>query len=115
MQVVVLRRPGVHDIPAWALKSPVATILGIATNNDGYTKESITFPSSDAQTDLARQVSFAPLGNQSCPFSLLSGLNALTRCMTGQVLLESGVSSSDITYVEAHGTGTVAGMASKPG
>eukprot|EP00884_Botryococcus_braunii_P006103 jgi/Botrbrau1/15494/Bobra.43_2s0111.1 len=56
ISVVVLRRPGVHDIPAWALRSPVATILGIATNNDGYTKESITFPSSDAQTDLARKV-----------------------------------------------------------
>lgn len=57
MQVVVLRRPGVHDIPAWTLKPPVATILGIGTNNDGYTKESITFPSSDAQTELARKAS----------------------------------------------------------
>lgn len=38
------------------LKPPVARILGIGTNSDGYTKESVTYPSWEAQAKLARQV-----------------------------------------------------------
>eukprot|EP00884_Botryococcus_braunii_P022876 jgi/Botrbrau1/9272/Bobra.180_1s0029.1 len=82
ISVLILRRTGFNGTPVWFAKPPVARILGIATNNDGYTKESITFPSTDAQKHLARQV-----------------------CK------QSGIHPSQIDYVEAHGTGTVAGDA----
>ncbi len=60
-QVVILRRLGLNDVPSWVSKPPLATILGIGTNNDGYTRESITFPSGPAQAFLARQVIFLVL------------------------------------------------------
>jgi fatty acid synthase, animal type len=60
-QVVILRRLGLSDVPSWVSKPPLATILGIGTNNDGYTRESITFPSGPAQAFLARQVTFLVL------------------------------------------------------
>lgn len=56
LQVLILCRSGLDFAPCWTAKGPIAAIRGIATNNDGYTKESITFPSSVAQTKLARQV-----------------------------------------------------------
>jgi hypothetical protein len=66
---VVLRRTGLNDIPAWASRHPYARVLACATNNDGHTKEGITFPSGPAQKALAQEV--LPLAHQSsyswCP------------------------------------------------
>lgn len=60
VQVLILSRSGMDFVPCWTAKGPIATIRGIAINNDGYTKESITFPSSAAQTTLARHVRTIP-------------------------------------------------------
>ena len=66
---MVLRRTGLNDIPAWASRHPYARVLACATNNDGHTKEGITFPSGPAQKALAQEV--LPLAHQSsyswCP------------------------------------------------
>eukprot|EP00884_Botryococcus_braunii_P011836 jgi/Botrbrau1/20653/Bobra.113_1s0077.1 len=82
VSVLILGRRGLDSVPFWTPKPPIATIVGIAVNNDGFTKESITFPSQEAQRKLSRQV-----------------------CK------ESGIHPSEIVYVEAHGTGTVVGDA----
>ena len=91
--VVVLRRccagapiPGPTNDPmpgaTWAARRPYARVLGAGVNNDGHTREGITFPSAAAQRALARRV-----------------------CAT------AGVAPGDVCYVEAHGTGTAAGDA----
>ncbi len=54
--MLVLRRSDVAATPRWAARDPYARVVNIGTNNDGHTKEGITFPSSDAQGQLARQV-----------------------------------------------------------
>lgn len=54
--IVVLRRTGLNDIPTWASRHPYAQVLACATNNDGHTKEGITFPSGPAQKALAQEV-----------------------------------------------------------
>ena len=54
--MLVLRRSDVITSPRWAARDPYARVVNIGTNNDGHTKEGITFPSSDAQGQLARQV-----------------------------------------------------------
>lgn len=56
MQVLILGRPEMNYMPSWTAKGPIPMIVGIAMNNDGYTKESITFPSQKAQKKLFRQV-----------------------------------------------------------
>lgn len=38
------------------MREPYAQVVNIGTNNDGHTKEGITFPSAEAQGQLARQV-----------------------------------------------------------
>ena len=41
----------------WTLpRAPYAQIVGIGANNDGYTEQGITFPSSQAQAELAIKV-----------------------------------------------------------
>ncbi|CAK0731645.1 hypothetical protein CVIRNUC_000023 [Coccomyxa viridis] len=80
--VVVLRRSDVAGTPWLHMREPYAKILGIGTNNDGYTDKGITFPSGEAQRELGTSVCNA-----------------------------NKISRSDITYVEAHGTGTVVGDA----
>ena len=40
-----------------ACREPYAKILGIGTNNDGYTDKGITFPSGEAQRELGTSVS----------------------------------------------------------
>ncbi|EIE22203.1 ketoacyl-synt-domain-containing protein [Coccomyxa subellipsoidea C-169] len=77
---VVLRRPGLSEAPVWAPRRPYARVLACATNNDGHTKEGITFPSGPAQKALAQQV-----------------------------CAKAGLAPSAVGYIEAHGTGTVAG------
>ncbi|KAI1292128.1 Fatty acid synthase [Halotydeus destructor] len=57
-----------------------ATVVHAKTNTDGYKKEGITFPSSEAQRDLIRDT-----------------------------YLEANVNPLDVNFVEAHGTGTRAG------
>ena len=52
---VVLARPGVRP-PRFAHCPPRATILACGTNNDGRTKEGVTFPSGPAQRALAAAV-----------------------------------------------------------
>ena len=54
--VIILMRSDVADAPRWGLRTPYGRVLNIGTNNDGYTKEGITFPSSEAQGALARLV-----------------------------------------------------------
>lgn len=59
----------------WVDRAPLATIRGIAVNNDGFTRESITFPNGDAQAALARKVRRFKSGpsvglNESSFFSL---------------------------------------------
>ena len=59
---MVLRRTGLNDISAWAPRHPYAHVLACGTNNDGHTKEGITFPSGPAQKALAQEVlSFIPM------------------------------------------------------
>ena len=53
---IVLKRSDVIAPSCWAMRQPYAQILNIGTNNDGHTKEGITFPSAEAQGTLARQV-----------------------------------------------------------
>ena len=53
---IVLARSGLERIPRWAPRLPRATILACATNNDGRTKEGVTFPSGPAQKALAETV-----------------------------------------------------------
>ena len=53
---IVLRRSGLADTPRWADVSPYCTIRNIGINNDGFTKEGITFPSRHAQLALEQQV-----------------------------------------------------------
>ena len=45
-----------------ACREPYAKILGIGTNNDGYTDKGITFPSGEAQRELGTSVSSISLG-----------------------------------------------------
>ena len=52
---IVLARPGVRP-PRFARRPPRATVLACATNNDGRTKEGVTFPSGPAQRALAEAV-----------------------------------------------------------
>ncbi|MCG6968909.1 MAG: acyltransferase domain-containing protein, partial [Gammaproteobacteria bacterium] len=58
----------------------IATVLGSATNNDGYTEQGITYPSGQAQ------------------HNLLCGLYQ-----------RQGIDPAQVKYIEAHGTGTHAG------
>lgn len=44
------------DAPRWAAISPYATFINAGTNNDGYTKEGITFPNTQVQLALEKQV-----------------------------------------------------------
>ena len=39
-----------------ACRSPYAQIVGIGTNNDGFTDKGITFPSGEAQRELGTSV-----------------------------------------------------------
>ncbi len=55
--IVVLRKAGLkQQIGTWAARQPYAQVLACATNNDGHTKEGITFPSGPAQKALAQEV-----------------------------------------------------------
>ena len=55
--IVVLRKAGLQEqIGTWAARHPYAQVLACATNNDGHTKEGITFPSGPAQKALAQEV-----------------------------------------------------------
>ena len=55
--IVVLRKAGLKEqIGSWAARHPYAEVLACATNNDGHTKEGITFPSGPAQKALAQEV-----------------------------------------------------------
>lgn len=54
--MLILKRSSLTTIPRWTAKEPYAQIVNIGTNNDGHTKEGITFPSATAQGALARQV-----------------------------------------------------------
>lgn len=54
--MLVLRRSDITCTPRWSVREPYAQVINIGTNNDGHTKEGITFPSADAQGELARQV-----------------------------------------------------------
>ncbi|EIE19942.1 hypothetical protein COCSUDRAFT_58179 [Coccomyxa subellipsoidea C-169] len=76
---IVLARPGI-TLPQFAPVPPRGDILAIATNNDGRTKEGVTFPSGPAQRALAEVV-----------------------------CAQAGIKPSQVAYVEAHGTGTVVG------
>ena len=40
----------------YACRSPYAQIVGIGTNNDGFTDKGITFPSGEAQRELGTSV-----------------------------------------------------------
>jgi fatty acid synthase len=52
---VVISRAGLlHSV--WSARRPCARVLACATNNDGHTKEGVTFPSGAAQMALAQQV-----------------------------------------------------------
>ena len=88
---VILRRedlPHATAVPAWSPRPPYARVLACATNNDGHTKEGVTFPSGPAQRALAQEV-----------------------------CARAGIGPGQVTYVEAHGTGTVrraSGCASSP-
>ena len=66
----------------WAARPPYAAVLGAGTNNDGHTREGITFPSAAAQAALA-----------------------------AGVCAGAAVAPADVGYVEAHGTGTAVGDA----
>lgn len=57
---IVLKRSDLATAPRWAAISPYCTILNAAINNDGYTKEGITFPSKHAQMALEKQVLLSP-------------------------------------------------------
>ncbi len=61
--IVVLRKASLPagDIGRWAARPPYARVLACATNNDGHTKEGITFPSGPAQKALAQEVRWAPV------------------------------------------------------
>ncbi|KAK9916399.1 hypothetical protein WJX75_002178 [Coccomyxa subellipsoidea] len=76
---IVLARPGI-TLPQFAPVPPRGDILAIATNNDGRTKEGVTFPSGPAQRALAEVV-----------------------------CAQAGIKPGQVAYVEAHGTGTVVG------
>ena len=55
--IVVLRKAGLKEqIGTWAARHPYGQVLACATNNDGHTKEGITFPSGPAQKALAQEV-----------------------------------------------------------
>ena len=54
---IVIARPGMV-LPRFAPVPPRGNILAIATNNDGRTKEGVTFPSGPAQRALAEVVQF---------------------------------------------------------
>jgi acyl transferase domain-containing protein len=56
---IVLKRSDLIDTPRWANVSPYCTIKNIGINNDGFTKEGITFPSKHAQLALEQQVPFS--------------------------------------------------------
>lgn len=53
---VVLRRAGLAGVPWAAPREAHAQIVGCDTNNDGFTEKGITFPSSEAQSDLGLKV-----------------------------------------------------------
>ena len=52
----MLVRTGLADVPRFAALSPYTTVLNAGTNNDGWTKEGITFPNQEAQKALERRV-----------------------------------------------------------
>ena len=56
----MLKRSDLKDVPRWAAVSPYCTILNCGVNNDGFTKEGITFPSKNAQLALEKQVNPRP-------------------------------------------------------
>ena len=62
-----------------AARAPYARVLACATNNDGHTKEGITFPSGPAQRALAQEVSHACLGH--CLFLSCGMLVPLKSCL----------------------------------
>jgi Beta-ketoacyl synthase, C-terminal domain len=107
-QVIILGRPGVNHVPSWAAKPPLATIVGIATNNDGFTKESITFPSQKAQRELFRQVSTLCTSSSQTALQFHTTISDFVEFAL-QVCKDSGIHPSEVVYVEAHGTGTVVG------
>ena len=59
----MLKRSDLKDVPRWAAVSPYCTILNCGVNNDGFTKEGITFPSKNAQLALEKQVNPSPPGS----------------------------------------------------
>ena len=69
--MLILRRSDVMSTPRWAAREPYAQVVNIGTNNDGHTKEGITFPSSHAQGSLARQASclssYQSIKQEGCP------------------------------------------------
>ena len=92
-----------------ACREPYAKILGIGTNNDGYTDKGITFPSGEAQRELGTSVSRAFCGHMhlhcSCHFSRRQQSPFKADgflWLRAQVCTTNKISRSDITYVEAH-------------
>ena len=65
-----------------ACREPYAKILGIGTNNDGYTDKGITFPSGEAQRELGTSVS-----------SALRGLTLMHRCCLSSSILGETVAT----------------------
>lgn len=63
-QVLILRRQGCHS-PHWVVQPPICNILGVGMNNDGFTKEGLTFPNGEAQTALSQKVGPGPDSQQS--------------------------------------------------
>lgn len=73
--IVVLRKAGLkQQIGTWAARHPYAQVLACATNNDGHTKEGITFPSGPAQKALAQEVRFC------CSFHVLDSSHTCKPC-----------------------------------
>lgn len=79
----------------WMDRAPLATIRGIAVNNDGFTRESITFPNGDAQAALARKVRRIESGRpcqlhsltfSSC-WSMLQGAKRACCCLSTTLFL----------------------------
>ncbi len=68
--MVVLRRGDLGAQAAagcWSPRRPYARVLACATNNDGHTKEGVTFPSGPAQRALAQEVRLLARGAAAHP------------------------------------------------